>query len=393
MTEASRARRRAVGIVYFASLVQGMVGLTPAALSGVLKTDLGVDERIYAAQFLPTTAVALLVSLTAHRWQRWRPLAWLFPRAAFLAAFYLCTIASLAVVPAWLHPAILIGGAVLVGVCIGVMGIALNTAAVRLFPERRGMALAMLHGVLAAGSAIEPLLIPPLRDAGAWYLVPLIVAALALIPALLALRGEPSCFTDGKLGSGVSWRGLPPVFFARGLPGLLYGVAEASIVSWAVLYLIETRSLDMAAATGALSIFWAAMTVGRVVATFGLRYVTPKQLTLGLSILMAVAFFAVAGARTEAQAMAAYALAGLACSAVAPLVMAMAADHFPDQPSAVSAWFSATLLVGLAAGSYGLGPVRSLWPLPWIYHALVFVALAMGAVVWWLGRQRPSSSA
>lgn len=79
--------------------------------------------------------------------------------------------------------------------------------------------------------------------------------------------------------------------------------------------------------------------------------------------------------------LAAFAFAGLACSACFPVLLGLAAGELLERKPQVSAAFSAAVLLGLAAGSFGLGPLRGLLTLERIYTVAALVPVLMAGLL------------
>lgn len=366
-------------------MLQGAVGVMPPAVSGVLKETYGLRESTYGALFLPMLGIAILTALSAQSIRRV-----LSPRALFLAGLgidivFLLLLASVAAVPPPVRVPLLFGAHGLFGVSLAFMGIALNSGAVAIFPRTQGAALSALHGVLGVGAAISPMLVNFFRTRGIWWVAPCLVAVTLVVPMALAVARRPHCFVE-RGEARMSWCGLGRRFWLRGAPAVLYGVTESALTAWAILYLIGERHLPMSSGSRALSAFWVAMTLGRGLSTIVVRRVSALSLTIALSLATTLACFFVIAIRTETGALLAYAFAGLACSGVAPLLMALASVDEPERTPLVSAWFSATLMFGLMIGACGAGPLAEGVGMERVFWGVAALPLLLAACVYGLRR-------
>ncbi len=377
--------------VYFACLAFGAAGVTLPASGTVLRARLAMGDALYGACFLPGSALGILIALAGplllRRWSLRRLYLW----AVGLPAASLALMALAVSLAQWLGrgsglAALFVALAVL-GVAGGLGGITLNTAAMGIFPRAPGGALTMLHAALGVGATIWPLAVAAAAGLGFWRIAPLALAAVfvAITAAAggreilgLAARRRPA---DGRTD-------VPARLRWRAATIMLYGVVEATFTAWAVIYLTEDRALPLGAAAGALSAFWLALTGGRVLATFVLRRFSPARIAFALTLAMAAAFPIVARAHGAAGSLAAFAFAGLACSACFPVLLSLAADELPERKPQVSAAFSAAVLIGLAVGSFGLGPLRGLMALERIYTAAALVPLLMAGLLIRMRRRR-----
>jgi hypothetical protein len=379
--------RRSVALIYVASLVQGAFNVVLPASSAVLKVRLGLSDTLYGALFLPWLGLALATSLLAPVLLRRLSLRRLFiaPLACEAAALALMAAAGWAGRGAGLP--LLLFSVALAGPSLGLLGISMNTAAIELFPARRDGALAALHGVLGIGAAVWPLAIGWAAARGIWPVAPLIVAS-AFLALVFAMAGRPI----RGLAEGIETRhardGLPRGLLARGGAAMLYGIGEATLTAWAVVFLYERRGLSIGVATGALSAFWFAMTGGRLLGAMLARWISARALSLVLCAAMAGSFLLVARAQGSVNSVLAFAFAGLSCSALFPMLFAMASGAYPDRTPQVSSCFTTAILAGLAIGSFGVGPLRAIVGLDRIYLASALGPIATGILIAVIERRR-----
>ncbi len=377
--------------VYFACLLSGASAATLPASGSILRARLGLSDAVYGACFLPGCASGILVALAGPLLMRRWSLRALYQWGVGLPAVALVL---MAVSPAISRPfglTLLLLAMGLLGVAGGLGGITLNTAAMGIFPTSPGGALAMLHAVLGAGAALWPMVIAGAAQWDAWRAAPLALAGAFLVLLAAARRREiHGLAAERRTVDGLT--DVPVRLRWRAATILLYGIAEATFTAWAVIYLTEDRGLSLAAGAGALSLFWLMLTAGRALATMLVRSISPARIAFGLSLAMAVAFPIVARARGSFGSLAAFAFAGLACSASFPVLLGLSAGELPERKPQVSATFSAAVLIGLAIGSFGVGPLRALVPLERIYAVGGLVPVLMGALLLVVRRQPRSCS-
>jgi fucose permease len=263
---------------------------------------------------------------------------------------------------------------------MGAMGISLNTAAIDLFPQSRGGALSALHGLLGAGAAIWPMLVAATIDREIWPLAPFLLGAGFAMMLIGSATGPLRGLTDTVIEEHAR-TDLPPRLRWWTLTAGLYGVGESIFTVWAVVLLYERRQLPLPVAAGALSIFWVAMTGGRLVAAALLRRISAGPLALVLSAGMSASYLFVAGSTGAAGSLLAYAVAGLCCSALFPLLFSLASHEYPERTPALSAAFSAAVLFGLAVGSFGVGPLRGPLGLERVYLIAAVIPLCVAAIL------------
>lgn len=132
----------------------------------------------------------------------------------------------------------------------------------------------------------------------------------------------------------------------------------------------------------ALTAYWAMMTIGRVVAAGLSTRIHVRRFYLGLPVAMLVALLSVSGVRTAAGGVAAFGLAGLACSAFLPLSISLGGQEFSGLTTVVSGRLIAFFQVGYGIAAFGVGPVRMATgaPLSTIFAGAAVAAAAMAAL-------------
>ena len=112
--------------------------------------------------------------------------------------------------------------------------------------------------------------------------------------------------------------------------------------NWGTVYLHQQRALPDATANLALAVFWAAVTLGRLLVAVIAARVPPLVIFRALPVLIAIALMCVAFSSSAAFGVAAFALAGLACSACLPLSIGTASSETPQFVETVSGWMVAS---------------------------------------------------
>ena len=370
--------------VYLIAFLQGLTLVSFPASSAVLKQMHGFTDAQYGAIFLPQLALAVLGAIaggTLARRLGLQPLLWL--TAAGNGLSQLALAASVWVMPALAFPTILIGTALL-GLSFGLGGAPLNSYPPRFFPRYAPTAIVALHTLLGLGLMVGPLLANGFGRVGLWIGFPLLLLALSVALALTAAAvrlpdasNEPKdrASANPPLTSGAFW-----IFAAI---AVLYAFAEGAFGNWAAIYLSEAKALPAEVATLALSVFWAAMVMGRLLVAALVTRIAPLVIWLALPVLMMTAFLLLPGANTPALGLGLFALAGLGCSAFFPLTISLASAHFPEQAAWVSSMLIAALMVGVGLGSFVIGPLRQWLMLEQIYQfSTLYPVLVIGLAGW-----------
>lgn len=353
--------------LYASALAQGLAVVSFPASGNVLRGDYGITDEGYGAIFLPQMALTILGSLGGAALSRRISLRMLLLAASALAAASQLALASVPQVGSELRLALLLLGTGLMGAGFGLSAAPLNALPALLFPARAESALVALHTSMGLGFALGPLVVSWLSASGVWTAFPLSLLALSLVlSALAALSSLPSpARASGVEGARASndLRALAP-FFAI---AALYAFAEGTFSNWASIFLVDDRHLEPERAALALSAFWAALAVGRLLISALLARVPARIVWPALMVLMAVAFLVVPLAQGPVSGVLVFALAGLGCSAVFPLTVGLATLRAPD-PAGASSLLVASLMVGVGTASFALGALRSSLPLETIYR-------------------------
>lgn len=410
----SGQRTRAILLIYTAALVQGLVLVAIPAASDIFTSpdfhDLSSSE--YGSLFLPMVIAAILASTLGGPLARRRGLkpVLLAGLGADLLAMLLLASSQLAVGNPDGNPdgnsglayVVLLLTMAALGLGFGATLTALNALAMAYFPQRPERALTALHALLGTGTALGPLLAALVNGLGAWWaLAAGVAAALGLllvggIVAALAPARAANTSGTGKPGGKDKPVALVGAIRVLGLfvvAGIIYGIIETLFGNWAVIYLREDAGVSVQAAGYALTAFWAMVTAGRLLLAIAGGWLPPTRVYIVLPGLMIVAFLGVAGAEGAATGIAAFALAGLACSAFLPLSIGFAQACHRDLTELISGVMMAAYLLGFGIGSYGLGPLREAAgiPLATLYAASAALAVVLMGIALVLARRRAAA--
>jgi fucose permease len=387
---AMRVRSAPVATLYLSGLLQGLTLVSFPASSAVLRQMHGLTDAQYGTIFLPQVAAAVIGALAGAALAARIPLRQLLCIALGINALSQLLLAGTVLLsPGPAFVLVLLGTATL-GLGFGISGAPLNGLPPLFFPKRRDTALVALHTFLGLGLAIGPVIANPFIMAGLWVGFPLLLAGLALVLALATLWGTyPD--TAGPIGappamalqsgdpvplqlSMTRQNGHPatmPAFWLFATITVLYAFAEGTFGNWAILYLQDVKHLPETVAAGALSVFWAAMVVGRLLTSVLVLRIAPHRIWLLLPLLMMAAFLLLPYASTPASGIGLFALSGIACSAFFPLSIGIASERFRDHVPWVSSMLIAALMVGVGLGSWLVGLLRSMLAMEDLYRLSV----------------------
>jgi FHS family glucose/mannose:H+ symporter-like MFS transporter len=372
---AQTASRFEVGLLYLTGVVQGLALVTFPAASAIFAspTGFGLSGTRYGAMFIPQVVMAVLASALGPRLARSVAL-----RGVLLLG--LCgDLVSMALLA--LSPLLMGTSAVFFLLCVatGALGLgfgaavmALNTLVEGFFPGRADGAVLALNALLGLGTALAPVLVAVFTGLGAWWALPVLMAVLLvlLLAATLRARLRLPYVTASQAKAG-----LPARFWIYAAAVLVYGVAETLCGNWATLYLSTQRGLSVQNASFALTAFWVMVTVGRILIAFIDRLISSRGIYLALPFLLLLVFQFIARAEDVISGIAAFAAAGLACSAFLPLSISFAGTEFPHLAATMSGELIAFYQLGYGLAAFGVGPLRTVGGLA---YSTVF---SLGSVV------------
>ena len=377
--------RSEVGLIYAIGLVQGLALVTFPAASSIFTSPhgFGFGASRYGLMFVPQVVLAILASslgpTLARRWTLKRVLQ------AGLGA-NLLAMTLLAASRALIDRSDAAYGALLIatgslGFGFGAAVMAMNTFVQKFSPGREDQSVLSLNALLGAGTALAPLFVAIFIGAGAWWLMPLLVAVV-LAGLLVISTGQPLDVSAGAPPGASRSAPLPGRFWFYAAAVLLYGIAETLNGNWSGSYLTGERGISIRGASFALMTFWAMVTIGRVLfATLSTR-ATVRWIYAGLPVLLVAGFQFVAHAGSEAGSIVAFGLTGLGCSAFFPLCISLSGQEFPRLAATMSGGIVAFYQVGYGVAAFGVGPLRDIAGLPFrtIYSLGSVVAALMFAV-------------
>src|SRR5829696_2972431 len=254
---------------------------------------------------------------------------WLVTGTGLLAA----GAAAIAFAPAW--PVVLAGAAGL-GVGFGVIVVEINVLLAEGFGERAAAMLNLLGATFGAGAVAGPLILA----ATGGYRVPFCAGALLAVGAVALVRDLPRTAPPPE---AVRPR-TPPALVAGFVAVVaLYVGTESGIGGFEATSLLADGT-GAAAAAGWTAGYWAALTIGRLLAI-------PLALRVAPAVLAAGSLLAAAGglglAHVPGFAAVAYTLTGLVLGPVFPTVLAWLAVVAPGSRTSTAMVFAAGQLGGI----------------------------------------------
>ena len=255
-------------------------------------------------------------------------------------------IAGFGLAPGW---EIFVVAALVAGFGAGALDGGANGLVLDVYREGRGRAMNLLHMSFSIGALAAPLIVGTLVEAGArWQSIAVatgaVVALLAVAYAVLPMPSgrhakgvaEPAAADGAQIGRSL----LAGPLLLLGIAIATYVAAEVGVSNWVVRFL---EPAPLTTATLALSLFWAGLTVGRLVSSV----IADRFDHLWFTVVCALAMAALVAVAVLAPALpvsiAAFAAAGMAAGPIFPMIVAIGGERNPERSAAVGG-----SLVGMA---------------------------------------------
>jgi fucose permease len=244
------------------------------------------------------------------------------------------------------------------GLGLGMAMTSTNMLVARRNPNRKGAALAILNFSWSAGAVACPLLAAQfLRHAGsgaAFGVLGLCVLPFALLPLFADQRD-----LDAPTGVGPSLGGLREVraisYFA--LLAFLYVGMESAVGNWMSTFAIRAASWSFSGSSLAVSVFWAALLLGRLL-TPAMLTILPERRLYRVSVAATIAGISLLLAAHRPQiVLAGSVLTGLALAPLFPLILSLLLAEMGESRNA--GWVFATAGLGGVVLSWLTGTVST----------------------------------
>ena len=394
------AQRNEIISVYAAGVVQGIALVTfPAAgaiFTGAAHYHLSSTE--YGAMFLPqavtAVAAALLGAKLIRRWGLKR--VFLLGLTADLAAMGLLILSAFLMARQSLAFGILLVATASMGIAFGLTVPAVNTFAAQFFPQKVDTAILMLNALLGLGTALAPAFVAVFIGLGIWWGLPVLVAAMTIALLLFSLRLPLKPSGQTAVATRQTKTKLPARFWIFAAFALLYGVCETMNGNWAAIYMAKELGASASLASLALTIFWGAVTGGRLLFAAIEKWLPQKRTAVVLPLVVAGALVitALLPKTNPVFGLGAFALAGLGCSALLPLTISFGQQQLTTISASVAGGLIAFYQIGYGLAAFGVGPLQSWAALNFkaIYGGTALVALGMSALSFFIVRKPRAKS-
>jgi len=388
-----------VADIYTASMVQGLALVTLPAASTVLTSPqhYGLSSTEYATMFAPQAAMAVGASLLGARLIRHFGIKriYLIGLTANLVSMALLFLSQFAISNAPVAYGMLILATTNLGIGFGLTVPALNTFAAAFFPRKINSAVLILNALLGLGTVLAPVLVAVFIGLSIWSGLPLLVAVLLLGLLLFSLPLPLQTGTSEQEQGHKRPAALPSRFWIFAAFVLLYGICETMNGNWASLY---TQKLGATAtvASLALTVFWGAVTAGRIIFAAIERWFPAYRTYKVLPFVVVLAFVALAFIPKGEIPLGviAFGLAGLGCSALLPLTISFGQKELTAIAPSVPGGMIAFYQVGYGIAAFSVGPLQqqAKLSLETLFGATAIVALAMSALSFVIAKHEEMSA-
>ena len=328
-----------------------LLGPSMTAIAATYRVSLAVAGLSFAAFSLGFLPCVFLAGYLYERVSR----KWTVAGGGALITFSLLFIAAAPAIGA--RPVFVLGlaGMALLGIGGGLLEVAGNAIMADLNPQRAALAVNYAHALLAVGAVVGPWMAGQLMQAGVSWQVPYLVAGGACLVAFVALtvQREPAVESPARMSVGdmraLLSRGIVWVAFA-GI--VLYVAAETGVVGWVSAFMENDLHASKAASCSVVSVFWLAMTAGRIFCTLGASLLRPQTFVVVLCALGAAAAYGIGACPSQGACYLLVALSGLAFSGIFGMVLTHAAAELGRYLGAAYG----VIVSGVAVGSLVFPP-------------------------------------
>jgi fucose permease len=367
------ASRGEIGAVYAGGVVQGVVLVAFPAVAAIFTSaaHYGLSNTEYGGMFVPQAITAILASLLGAGLTRkiGGKRVLLLGLAADFISMALLFLSQFATGTHELAFGLLLAATGCLGIGFGFVVPSLNTFTAAFFPDKVDRAILTLNALLGVGTALAPIFATIFVGLGFWWGLPLLMGVLTAGLVLFTLglpladsKGAPSDASNAQVPAKMT---VPARFWLYAAFALIYGVCETMNGNWATVYLSKTLLASAAVASMALTGFWVAVTGGRVLFAALEKWIPERQIFRALPILMIAAFLTISYVPNAAPgpAILPFALAGLGCSALLPLVISFGQGELVTMRASVAGALIGFYQMGYGLAAFGVGPVEGLFHL------------------------------
>lgn len=362
MLEKSIARNKAAIIaIYGAGFLVGAAFVFLPSLGKILsESPYNFSSSMYGLLYFPEIIGAILSALSAGFLQsRFKS------KGVFKIGILFNTIAMILLsIASFIHSPLLYNlllfEMLFYGIGFGLTLAAINHYAAFLFPSAETKAVTILNALIGGATAVSPIIFGFAQSLFSWGLW-----AIVLFISFVLIFFMPLPQTQIKVIHKVHLRSNILLFM---LAVLVYAICEGSFGSWANVYVSVDKGQQAYYGIVSLSLFWASMTVFRLLIALVPEKIIPhRYFYIASAIAIGLCFLVLPVLNNALALVLAFVFAGAACSIYYPFSMSYGLIDYPQQQTQVAGLMVAALMVGEGIGSFGLGPLQDMLPLGTIY--------------------------
>lgn len=363
--------------IYFANFLIGIALVSFPAAGNVLMSEnyYKLSQTEYGVLFIPQAIGSILFSLLSAWFMQKNRIGLIYIVGLLfgclsMGLFAFCHI----LIPGDNSPfVVLLLATALIGCATGFVVPSTNRLAISYFSKREGSALLILNACLGIGLTCSPLIYQVSVYFFSWWLFPVIIAAGFFVLLLISFPLGFEIINPGKIKE-YTLKQLPKRYWLFALFAFAYGLVETANGNWATVFLVQEIGTPEYLATFSLSLFWAMSAMGRIFFAF---YFKEKVYSV-LPFLLTAAFILIANLPVGgmAAAVAAFALAGLGCSALLPLTVSIASEEMDKFKAYTTGLLYTVYYLGYGIVSFGIGNLVEYMKLSYSVIFLLFAAIA-----------------
>lgn len=214
----------------------------------------------------------------------------------------------------------------LFGTAAGSLGVAINLQAVIVEKNRAKSMMSQFHGMCSLGglagvmtvTALLAVGVSPLMSTLAICLLLVVLSLIAVPNSLAVIEKEPK--TDTTEVESKTKKFPSPLIILMGLVCFIAFLSEGSAMDWSGIYLINEYGVKPALAGLAYTCFAIAMTSGRFAGHYLIKALGEKNIIIYSAVCAALGLFTVVVAPHWIVVLLGYALLGLGCSNIVPVM-------------------------------------------------------------------------
>jgi len=266
-----------------------------------------------------------------------------------------------------------------------------NALILDMFASARGRALNLLHLFFSLGALGSPFVVGRLVESGVPWQAVVLGTALAALPLALLFAvidmpsGRHSTERGHAASAGAPRLALDPLLLVLALAIACYVASEVGVSNWLVRFL---ASAPIGIATTALTLFWAGLTLGRLISARVVDRFDHASFATVSALVLAAALVGAVIVPSLPLSVALFTVAGFVSGPIYPLIVAIGGERFPGRSAAVGGFLSGTAVIGGVFYPPVMGFLSVTVGLPVAMIGTAMLALACGLVLFLTGERR-----